>query len=79
MATVVFTRHARDMLIERKFSEEQIISIIENPDWKEKKEGDVWHAFKRVENKVVRVVIKGKEESYTVITIFYDKRLRSRK
>ncbi|HEY9245322.1 MAG TPA: DUF4258 domain-containing protein [Candidatus Methanoperedens sp.] len=67
------------MLIERKFTEGQIVSIIENPDWKEEKEDDVWHAFKRVENRVLRVVIKGKEEPYTVITMFYDKRLRSRK
>ena len=70
---------SRDMLIERKFTEGQIVSIIENPDWKEEKEDDVWHAFKRVENRVLRVVIKGKEEPYTVITMFYDKRLRSRK
>ena len=79
MVTVSFTKHARDMLIERKFTEEQIVSIIGNPDWKEEKEGDVWHAFKRFKNKVLRVVINGKEEPYTVITMFYDKRLRSRK
>ncbi len=79
MVIIVFTKHARDMLIERKFTEGQIISIIENPDWTEEKEGDVWHALKRVENRVLRIVIKGKEEPYTVITMFYDKRLRSRK
>jgi spore maturation protein CgeB len=78
MAEVIFTKHAMDMLNERKFNEEQIISIIENPDWKEEKEDDVWHAFKKVGKKVLRVVVKGKEESYTVITMFYDKRLRSR-
>jgi spore maturation protein CgeB len=79
MATVVFTKHARDMLNERKFTEEQIISIIENPDWKEEKEYDIWQAFKKVGKKVLRVVIKEKEESYTVIIMFHDKRLRSRK
>ncbi len=61
MAAIGFTKHASDMLIERKFTEGQIVSIIENPDWKKEKEGDVWHAFKRVENRVLRVVIKGKK------------------
>jgi len=39
----------------------------------------VWHAFRRVGKKVLREVIKGREKSYTVITMFYDKRLRNRK
>ena len=56
-----------------------ILSVIENPDWKEEKEEKVWHAFKRSQNKVLRVVVKGKKEPYTVITMFYDKRLRSKK
>ena len=79
MVDVVFTKHAEDMLVERKFSKNEIISVIENPSWEEQIDEEVWHAFKKVQNKVLRVVIKGKEEPYTVITFFYDRRLRSRK
>ncbi len=41
-------------------------------------ETEVWHAFKKIGKKVLRVVIKGREEPYTVITMFYDKRMRNR-
>ncbi len=81
MVKVSFTRHAEDMLRERKFTKEEIISVIGSPDWQEddEQETEVWHAFKRIEKKVLRVVIRGREEPYTVITMFYDKRLRNRK
>jgi hypothetical protein len=80
MVKVSFTRHAEDMLRERKFTKEEIISIIGSPDWQEddEQETEVWHAFKRIGKKVLRVVVKGREEPYTVITMFYDKRLRNR-
>jgi len=81
MVKVSFTRHAEDMLKERKFTKEEIISIISNPDWRQndEQETDVWNAFKKVGDKVLRIVAKGREEPYTVITMFYDKRLRNRK
>ncbi len=81
MVKVSFTGHAEDMLKERKFTKEDIISIIGSHDWQENDEHDteIWHAFKRIGKKVLRAVIKGREEPYTVITMFYDKRLRNRK
>lgn len=81
MVKVSFTWHAEDMLRERKFTKEEIISVIGSPDWQEddEQETEVWHAFKRIGKKVLRVVIKGRKEPYTVITMFYDKRLRNRK
>jgi hypothetical protein len=33
MVKVSFTKHAEDMLVERTFTKERIISIIRNPDW----------------------------------------------
>ncbi len=79
MVNVIFTKHAEDMLRERKFTQEEIISVIRNHDWREddEQEPEVWHAFKRIGKKVLRVVIKGREEPYIVITMFYDKRLRN--
>ena len=81
MIEVSFTKHAEDMLQERNFAREEIISIISNPDWLGNDESDVkiWHAFKRIGEKVLRVVIKGRKEPYIVITMFYDRRLRDQK
>jgi len=81
MVKVNFTKHAEDMLIERVFTKEGIISIIENPDWQmnDEDEADVWHVFKKIGKKVLRIVLKGREQPYTVITMFYDKRLRDRR
>ncbi|MFQ5884009.1 MAG: hypothetical protein ACE5IO_02800 [Thermoplasmata archaeon] len=42
MTVVEFTTHARDMLQERGFEEDTIVSIVVNPDWKEPGEGDLW-------------------------------------
>jgi spore maturation protein CgeB len=61
---IKFTKHAENMLKERNFTKNDILSVIENPDWKEEKEEKVWHAFKRSQNKVLRVVVKGKKEPY---------------
>jgi len=79
MVKVSFTKHAEDMLKERIFAKEEIISIISNPDWKGNDESDIeiWHAFKRIGDKVLRVVIKGRGETYSVVTMFYDRRLRN--
>ena len=54
MVKVNFTKHAEDMLIERAFTKEGIISVIDNPDWQEydENEADVWHAFKKIGKKV---------------------------
>ncbi|HEY9204925.1 MAG TPA: DUF4258 domain-containing protein [Candidatus Methanoperedens sp.] len=80
MVKVSFTKHAEDMLKERNFTKKEIISVIGNPDLRENNEleTEVWHAFKKIGKKVLRVVIKGREEPYTVITMFYDKRMRNR-
>ncbi len=72
MIKVNFTNHAKDMLIERKFTEEEIISALSERDWSENDEieTEIWHAFKKIDKKVLRVVVKGREEPYITITIF---------
>lgn len=73
--TVRFTKHAKNMLRERGFERDTIVSIVENPEWREVK-GDIWFAFRRVGRRVVRVVVRGRRKPYTVITMYYDRRLR---
>jgi hypothetical protein len=73
---VEFTKHAEDMLKERKFDRAFIVEVVDNPERKERGVGDVWYAYRRVGDKVVRVVVKGKQKPYTIITMYYDRRLR---
>ncbi|MEW5759230.1 MAG: DUF4258 domain-containing protein [Candidatus Thermoplasmatota archaeon] len=73
---IKFTKHAEDMLKERNIDRKLVESAILKPDWKENAKNDVWCAFKYVGTKVLRAVIKGREKSYTIITIYYDKRLK---
>jgi len=60
MIKVNFTNHAKDMLNERQFTEEEIISALSERDWSENDEieTEIWHAFKKIDEKVLRVVVK---------------------
>ncbi len=72
---VKFTEHAEDMLKERKFAKELIVDTVLNPDNKEVGEKNVWYAFRKVGRKVLRVVVSGEQKPYTIITMYYDRRL----
>ena len=73
---VLFTEHALTMLKERKFTIEFIKDIVLNPDYKDTSNDDLWSAIKKIEHKVLRVVVKGEQKPYTVVTMYYDRRLR---
>jgi hypothetical protein len=77
MKRITFTYHALDMLTEREFSKETIVDTISAPDWEQKTESEIYYAFKRMGNRVLRVVAKqiGPEE-IKVITFYFDRRLR---
>lgn len=75
MKDIKFTKHAEDMLIERKLQKELIKEIVAKPEWKDKGEGDTWYAFKRIGGKVLRVVVKG-DKPFMVITMYFDRRLK---
>lgn len=71
-----FTKHAEDMLEERKIDRSKVEAAIQCPDWTETAGNEVWCAFKMVGAKVLRIVVTGREEPFTVITRYYDRRLR---
>ena len=73
---VLFTEHALTMLKERKFTMEFIKDIVLNPDYKDSSDDKLWSAIKKIEHKVLRVVVKGEQKPYIVITMYYDRRLR---
>ena len=66
------------MLKERKFEREFVIDVVLNPEWREEGEGDIWYAFRRVGERVVRVVVRGEEKPYIIVTVYFDRRLRRR-
>lgn len=72
---IKFTKHAEDMLIERGFQRDFIENVVSQPEWTERGEVEMWYAFKRIEKKVLRVVVKGENPS-TVITMYFDRRIK---
>ena len=72
---VQFTEHAKDMLKEPKFTKDLIVDTVLNPDSKDIVDKNVWYAFRKLEHKVLRVVVTGEQMPYTVITKYYDRRL----
>jgi hypothetical protein len=70
-----FTHHAEDIQKERGFDRVLIEDVVLNPDWREET-NDIWYAFRQFKGKVLRVVVKGKTEPFTVVTMYYDRRLK---
>jgi spore maturation protein CgeB len=73
---VTFTSHAEDMLKEREFSKEFIQAAVLKSHWREEGKGNIWYALQKVGNKTLRVVVKGKEPPFTVITMYFDRRIK---
>ncbi|MBA3044922.1 MAG: DUF4258 domain-containing protein [Candidatus Thermoplasmatota archaeon] len=73
---IQFTKHASNMLKERKLTRKLIIDSIKTPDFREDGDGGIWYAIKKVGPRFLRVVISGKKKPYKVVTIYYDRRLR---
>jgi len=67
--SIIFTKHAEDMLVERNFSKDLIEEIVLDPDEKREGDGEVWYAIKEKEGKYLRVVLVGREKPYTVVTM----------
>lgn len=66
------------MLVEREFKRDLIINIVLKPDFKEVGEGDIWYAIKKIRQKYLRVIVRGKEKPHIVISFYYDRRLRKK-
>jgi hypothetical protein len=73
--SILFTKHAQDMLRVREIDPGLVESAIHSPDWKEEGNEEIMYAFKRVDQKVLRVVYRCEEKCQIVITAYYDRRL----
>lgn len=79
VGSVQFTKHAKEMIIERKISEEWISAAILNPERIELGSDGLTHFIKSIpefEDRVLRVIIDTHVLPKRVITLFFDRRLK---
>ncbi len=81
MKRVVFTGHARDMLIERRIREEWIERTLANPELMEldPRRPEVRRAFRAIaenDGRVLRVLYVEAEDELRVVTAFFDRSRR---
>jgi hypothetical protein len=79
---LVFSKHAKDMLTERNISEEWVWRTINSFDNMEAGADGNMHYSKAIEekeNRVLHVVVNQNVEPNRIVTVFFDRRLRSKK
>ena len=78
MEDFVYTKHALDMLEERKIKDEWVQMTLAAPERKEQKEGGIVDFVRPIEefgNHYLRVVVDPKPRPPRIITVFFDRRL----
>lgn len=75
LMSIIYTNHAHEMLRVREIDPGLVESAIISPDWKAAGDDEIKYAFKRVGQKVLRVVYRCGEKYQIVITAYYDRRL----
>jgi uncharacterized protein DUF4258 len=82
MPSFELSSHARDMLKERKITEEWLWRTIRSADKSEKQvEDNNWHYTKAIpekDNRVLHVIVNQEVVPYRVVTLFFDRRLRKK-
>ena len=74
-----FSKHAKEMLVERNIREEWVWRTINAFDNKETGEDKNLHYSKAIEeqgNLVLRVVVNPSSKPYRIVTVFFDRRLK---
>ncbi|MCL4272984.1 MAG: DUF4258 domain-containing protein [Anaerolineales bacterium] len=82
MTDFTFTKHALDMLEERGISEDWVWRTINESDEKFTSEDGNLHFTKAIaerENRVLHVVVNPAVSPKRIVTLFFDRRLRSKK
>lgn len=77
-----FSKHARDMLVERNILEEWVWRTINSPDNQEITIDNNTHYTKAIqehEGRILRVVVNPNVEPKRVVTVFFDRRLKRKK
>jgi len=82
MADYVFTKHAADMMEERTISESWVWRVINESENTYTGEDGNLHFTKAIaerDNRILHVVVNPSVSPKRVITLFFDRRLRSKK
>ncbi|WP_405001296.1 DUF4258 domain-containing protein [Geochorda subterranea] len=78
---LLFTKHALDVMAERRIGEELIAETVTSPDRVERRPDGTTHyirAFRQCGSRFLRVVTVEGERHLKVVTVFFDRRLRRR-
>ncbi len=74
MQNFILSGHTKDMIKERKISEDWVWRTIKNPDWKNSgKDGNI-HYFKGItehEERILHVVVNPNITPMKVVTVFF--------
>ena len=76
MMEFIFTKHAEEMIHERKISKVLVEETIISPDLS-KNENGTKVAFKKVGSKVLKVVYRH-ENTYIIVTAYFDRRMKGK-
>ena len=77
-----FSSHAKDMLSERKISEEWVWRTVNSPDSKKTGADSNTHYTKAIEERegrILHVIVNPNIEPNRVVTVFFDRRLKRKK
>jgi hypothetical protein len=73
-----FTAHARDMIAERKVSEDWVWRVLNHPDKKRTGEDGNMHYTKAIKERdglILHVVVNPNFQPNRIVTLFFDRRL----
>jgi hypothetical protein len=76
---LMYAVHARDMLAERQIPEEWVVRVVATPLRTERQPDGTTHFLGKVPERggrILRVVMNESTEPPTVVTVFFDRRLR---
>ena len=76
---LTYTAHARDMLAERRIPEEWVERAVAAPFRAENQPDGTTHYLSKVSERgerILRVVVNDRTSPRTVVTVFFDRRLR---
>jgi len=68
--TFVYTKHAKKRMIERGISEKQLVDCVDYPEYTIKR-GEEIEAYKKTEEKMLKVVYVNMIRYIKVITVYY--------
>jgi hypothetical protein len=80
--TPEFTKHAKDMLIERNITEEWVwrtINAFDKKDTGTDNNTPYLKAIDENEGRILRVVVNSNVEPNRIVTVFFDRRLQRKK